>query len=281
MPFKPLPGIFNNPAFSSSYEGYYASGGGAATGNIVNSEWNPNVGCKFNKSWTRNNNSSGRLSLAGGRVSTIWFRPSVWPENMAIIRFGSGEGSSGSGIKVKDGRLVIHAEVLYASSYSYQYNSEYGYSQKVTTYDDQSTYVDLGPWDSTTFPPDTWHMLAAKEITLTYNRQDYVGGDTYESTRTVYDYYLDGVKIDIPWKTTGVPDRWGSYLTYPNAGSSDYIHLGSCTWAYGEENWHTANGVAVDRNTLNYEGWFLDWRGYSNLTDQEIAALYAEGPYQI
>jgi len=270
-PFKPFFGVQNKPGGN---EGYYPSGG-METGYIVNAEFNPNVGVKFQKSWTRNSDVNGWLSPAGTRVNTIWFRPYVWPENMAIIRYGNGDGWSGSGIKVKNGRLVIQAEVLYDE----EYNPDYDYwsgNGDYYLYTDHSTYVDLGPWDSTAFPPTTWHMLAVRSKSLEYN-------DQYSNpqTRTVYDYYFDGVKVIIPWNTTGIQSSnswgWGGGWKYPNAGGPEYIHLGSGVWSYGEDTWRTS----PDRNEFNYQGWFLDWRGYSSLTDQEIAALYNEGPYQI
>jgi len=270
-PFKPFPGTFTKPGIPP--EGYYHSGGGNATGNIINAEWNPNVGVKFQGSWTRNNNHNGALSLADNQTNTIWWRPCVWPENMSIIRYGNGEGYGGSGIKVKNGRLVIMAEVLYSSVYhgchpdgceGHDYNCNNAY-----TCLDHSTFVDLGPFDSTTYPPDTWHQLAVKSKVLSY----YDSYEGEERTRLVYDYWLDGVKIMIPYRTTGLWDDNDYYEKHPNAGGPESIHPGARVWSHGEPK--------DVQNPPDYSGWFLDWRGYEPLTDNEIAALYAAGPYLI
>jgi hypothetical protein len=188
---------------------------------------------------------------------------------MSIIRYGNGDGYSGSGIKVKDGRLVIMAEVLYTQEYNPHFNWETDSYDDYYLYTDHSTYVDLGPFDNTTYPPDTWHSIAVKSKQLEYY-DSYYGQD---QTRTVYEYWLDGVKIDIPFRTMGVWDNYDYRYKYPNAGGPEYIHLGTRVWSYGEP-------VAI-RNPPNYSGWFLDWRGYQSLTDTEIADLYAAGPYQI
>jgi hypothetical protein len=264
-PFKPFPGIFTKTGIQP--EGLYPSGGGNATGTIVNAQWNPSVGVKFQESWTRNNTANGALSLGDSRTNTIWWRPYIWPENMSIIRYGNGDGYSGSGIKVKNGRLVVMAEVLFTQEYNPNYNRETGDDYYLYTV--HSTYVDLGPCDSVTYPPNVWHMLAVKPTTLSYYNSSY-GQD---QPRTVYEYYMDGVKIDIPFRTTGVWDSYDYYEKYPNAGGAEYIHLGTRVWSYGEP--------TSERNTPDYSGWFLDWRGYESLTDTEIAALYAAGPYQI
>ena len=268
-PFKPFPGVFTKTGIQP--EGLYPSGGGNATGNIVNAQWNPNVGVKFQESWTRNNNYCGALSLADNQTNTIWWRPYVWPENMSLIRYGNGDGWSGSGIKVKNGRLVIMAEVLFTQEYNPNYDWETG--DDYYLYTDCSTYVDLGPFDSTTYPPDTWHMIAVKPKTLSYYDSSY----EQEQTRTVYEYYMDGVKINIPFRTTGVWDSYDYYEKHPNAGGAEYIHLGSPVWSYGEDYLRTA----PNRNVFDAQVWFLDWRGYQALTDAEIAALYAAGPYQL
>ena len=265
-PFKPFPGVFTKTGIQP--DGYYGSGGGNATGNIVSAEWNPNVGVKFQESWTRNNNANGALSLASNQTNTIWWRPCVWPENMSMIRYGNGDGWSGSGIKVKNGRLVIMAEVLFTQDYNPYYNWDDPYDDYYL-YTDYSTYVDLGPFDSTTYPPGTWHHLAVKSKVISYYNSYY--GE--EQTRTVYEYWLDGVKINIPYRTTGVWDDYDYCEKFPNAGGPEYIHLGARVWSYGEPK-------AV-QNPPNYSGWFLDWRGYESLTDLEIAALYAAGPYSL
>jgi len=265
-PFKPFPGVFTKTGMPS--EGFLPGDGGNITGNIVNAEWNPNVGVKFQDSWTRNNAANDALSLANTQTNTIWWRPYTWPDNMSIIRYGNGDGGSGSGIKVKNGRLVIMAEVLFTQEFNPDSPWNPGGGDSVL-YTDDSTYVDLGPFDSSTYPPGTWHQIAVTPKTLEYENSYY--GTRH--TRTVYEYWLDGVKVPIPFRTTGVWDPFGSYEKHPDAGGPEYIHLGSRVWSYGEP-------VAV-RNPPDYSGWFLDWRGYQTLNDDEIAALYAAGPCQI
>jgi hypothetical protein len=65
-------------------------------------------------------------------------------------------------------------------------------------------------------------MLAVQPKMLFYYNSAY----GQEQTRTVYEYWLDGVKINIPFRTTGVWDSYDYYEKYPNAGGADYIHLG-------------------------------------------------------
>jgi len=266
-PFRPFPGLFTRTGIQP--ESLQSTGGGNATGNIINAEWHPTIGVRFRNSRTQNNNRNGALSLANNQTNTIWWRPYVWPENMSIIRYGHSDGWRGSGLKVKDGRLVILAEVMYTTvhhgchpdgCYGHDYSCD-----NARSHIDNSTYVDLGPFDSTHYPPDTWRMIAVKSKTLPIS----VNG--WERTRTVNEYWMDGVKIDIPYPTTSTG---GSYYYYGyNSGAADHVHLGSRVWSIGEPIAH--------QNPPDYSGWFLDWRGYQNLNDEEIAALYAAGPYQI
>ena len=231
-------------------------------------------GLLFDRAWIRNRTSHTQLSLSHGHTVTLWWKPTVWPTDMAIIRAANGDGNAGSGIRVINGRLMLLAEILIETQYDWSWDGS------GTTYIDHSTFVDIGDqlgigdgeFNSTNFPANQWNMLAMKARSLEYYNQDYGSNQT----RPVIDYWFNGTKLSIPHNVTGIQaGSWGGW-TYPNCGDTGFVHPGYMPWSYGEPEMWDAN----TRAELAYRGYFCDWRSYDEtFTEPKIADLYAAGPY--